>query len=80
MPEQGEPGTERVAQIEMLYQQRMTVHIPVDEMPASPEDAWHLVRCADPEFISDVMPHSWDDATCQGHLEVVDIQEEKEVL
>ena len=64
-----------VAEIEMLYQQRMTVRIPVREMPANPESAFHLVKNADPEFVADVLPSDWDDAVTTGELNVVDILE-----
>lgn len=66
---------DQVAQIELLYQQRMTVEIPVTEMPATPEDAYHLIKNTDPEFVADVLPSDWGDATSQGELNVVDIQE-----
>lgn len=65
----------KVAEIEMLYQQRMTVKIPVDELPATPESAFHLVKNTDPEFVADVIPNRWDQLTSTGDLNVVDIQE-----
>ena len=64
-----------VAKIEMLYQQRMTVEIPVREMPRTPEDAWHLVKNTDPEFVADVIPNTWDQLVSTGSLNVVDIEE-----
>lgn len=65
-----------VAVVEMLYQQRMKVRIPVEEMPATPEGAFHLVKNTDPEFVADVLPTDWDDAVCVGDLNVVDVQKE----
>lgn len=66
---------QKVAEIEMLYQQRMTVKIPVDELPPSPEAAFHLVKNTDPEFVADVIPNRWDQLTSTGNLNVVDITE-----
>jgi len=64
-----------VAEIEMLYQQRMTVKIPVNAIPASPDIAFRVVKNTDPEFIADALPSSWHDAMTTGHLDVVDIEE-----
>lgn len=66
---------ETIAEIEILYQQSMTVRMPVQEMPASPEDAWYLIKDFNPEAITDALPADWDDATLQGDLNVVDIRE-----
>lgn len=65
----------RTAKIEMLYQQRMTVEIPVREMPATPESAFHLVKNTDPEFVNDVIPNTWGSLLSAGSLNVVDIEE-----
>ena len=67
--------TEHVVQIEMLYQQRMTVQIPVNDIPATPEDAYHLVKNTDPEFIADVIPNRWNDLTSTGDLSLVDVSD-----
>lgn len=75
MSDRQETETEDVAVIEMLYQQRMTVRVPVEKMPATPEGAFHLVKNTDPEFVADVLPSDWDDAVCTGELNVVYIQE-----
>jgi len=72
---QREDGPDGYVSIEMLYQQRMTVRIPVDEPPATPRDAWHLVKNADPEFVGDALPCTWEDVNRAGNLEVVDITE-----
>lgn len=72
-PDGQESQHETVAEIEMLYQQRMTVRIPVDEVPPTPESAFHLVKNTDPEFIADVLPHSWDHAVSVGNLNVLDV-------
>jgi hypothetical protein len=65
-------------EIEMLYQQRMTVRIPAYRVPPSPESVFHLVRNTDPEFVADVLPSGWDDAVCIGDLDVIDIRESTE--
>jgi hypothetical protein len=70
-----EQSTDGVARIEFLYQQRMTVEIPVREMPPTPEAAWHLVKNTDPEFVADVIPNTWDNLVSTGSLNVVDIEE-----
>lgn len=62
-------------EIDVLYQQSMTVEVPVYETPVSPEDAWHLLKNTDPEFIADVLPSSWDHAVSVGDINVVDIRE-----
>ena len=62
-------------EIELLYQQRMTVTLPVEEPPATPEAAWHLVKNTDPEFVNDVIPNTWDRLVSVGSLNVVDIEE-----
>ena len=61
-------------EIEFLYQQRMTVEIPTDEPPATPDAAWHLVKNTDPEFVADVIPNTWDSLVAVGSLNVVDIE------
>jgi hypothetical protein len=66
--------TERVAQIEMLYQQQITVQIPVEDMPANPESAFHLVKNTDPEFVCDVLPTTWMDIS-RDNLRVVDVSD-----
>lgn len=66
---------DRVAQIEMLYQQKVTVQIPVDEVPTSPEAAFDVVKNRDPEYVADVMPTRWGDAMTQGDLQVLDIDD-----
>jgi len=65
----------RTAEIELLYQQRMTVKIPVHEVPANPESAFHLVKNTDPEFVNDVIPNTWGSLVSAGSLNVVDIEE-----
>jgi hypothetical protein len=52
-------GTDRVAQIEMLYQQRITVQIPVRDLPAGPDFAYQLVKNTKPEFVADVLATTW---------------------
>lgn len=71
------PGSEQtVAEIELLYQQRMTVRIPCNHVPPSPEDAYRLVKDAGPQTVVDALPASWMDVTTSGNLNVVDIQED----
>ena len=70
---------DRTARIEMLYQQRMTVEMPVREMPPTPEAAYHLVKNTDPDFMADVIPNRWDDLTSTGSLNVVDVTEGDDV-
>lgn len=70
----GATDHETVAEIELLYQQRMTVTVPTDTIPSTPDSALRLVKNTDPEFVGDVLPNSWDDATTTGHLDVVDIR------
>jgi len=67
------PEQTDTVKIEFLYQQRMTVEIPTDEPPATPDGAWHLVKNTDPEFVADVIPNTWDDLVSVGSLNVVDI-------
>jgi hypothetical protein len=62
-------------EIDMLYQQRMTVEIPVRDVPPTPESAFRLVKNTDPEFVADVIPNRWDDLTATGELNVVDVRE-----
>jgi len=66
---------DETARIEFLYQQRMTVEVPVREIPPTPEAAFNLVKNTDPEFVADVIPNSWDKLVATGSLNVVDVTE-----
>lgn len=69
--------TQSVAHIDVKYSQTMTVKIPVEEMPATETDAFHLVKDTDPEFVTDMLPNRWDDAVSVGELDIIDIEEEE---
>lgn len=68
---------ESIAKVELEYRQRISVSIPVDEMPDGCRGALDLVKNADPEFVADALPRNWDTAVSVGEFDVVDVSEER---
>lgn len=56
-----------------MWKRNLTVQIPVNNIPKSPDTAYNLVKNTDPEFVSDVIPNRWDSLNSVGNLNVLDI-------